>query len=120
MCCSCPNFDLTFIQMNSSIYLLLSLCIVHCQTDFDFPDSKCVSLPALLPLSKDNWKQNHITSFEIPYFALFHQIKQLKLETCKKTIEHEKDICRIIGFDNFLKYLDPVDPNSWSIQAPMF
>ena len=110
---------LTFIQMKSPIYLLLILGFLHCQSNFEFPDSRCVRLPALLPLSKDNWKQNHITSFEIPYFALYHKIKQLKLEKCEKTIENEKAVCRIIGFNNFLKYLDPVDPNSWSIQAPM-
>ena len=106
--------------MNTIAYLLNVIWWVRifAQTgDFDYPDSRCIQLQALLPLSKSNKGEKHITSFEIPYFGLFHEIKTLKLEECQKTIEGERPICKVIGFNNFLKYLDPVSPNSWSIQG---
>ena len=89
----------------------------HLQLKFDYHDSRCMELQSLLPLSKNNWAEDHITEFNIPYFDLYHKIKQLNLELCSRTIQGERKICKINGFKNFLKYLDPVNPRAWSIQV---
>ena len=119
--CLINIMSLTHYQMKFWNYLVVTIWFFsencHPQLKFDYHDSRCMELQSLLPLTKSNWAEDHITQFDIPYFDLYHKIKQLNLEKCSKTIQGERKICKINGFKNFLKYLDPLNPRAWSIQV---